>query len=69
MHAAYRGVEAGDRYALTYRPGAGTELALNGEPLVSVEGADFAAAYFAIWLGPAPADERLKRDLLEPRRR
>ncbi|HKJ24591.1 MAG TPA: chalcone isomerase family protein, partial [Myxococcota bacterium] len=69
MHAAYRGVEEGDRYALTYRPGTGTELALNGEPLVSVEGADFAAAYFAIWLGPDPADEGLKRDLLEPRRR
>lgn len=69
MHVAYRAVEEGDRYALTYRPGSGTELALNGEPLVSVEGADFAGAYFAIWLGPDPADEGLKRRLLETRRR
>jgi len=64
LHAAYRDVASGDRYALTYRPGVGTELALNGEPLVSVPGADFAAAYFAIWLGPRPADERFRDDLL-----
>jgi hypothetical protein len=69
MNAAYRPVEEGDRYALTYRPGVGTELALNGEPLVTVEGAEFAAAYFAIWLGPDPADEGLKRELLETKSR
>jgi hypothetical protein len=64
LHAAYRDVGPGDRYALTYRPGVGTELALNGEPLVVVPGADFAAAYFAIWLGPEPADQRFRDDLL-----
>jgi hypothetical protein len=64
LHAAYRSVSEGDRYALTYRPGQGTELALNGEPLVVVEGADFADAYFDIWLGPDPADEGLRDRLL-----
>lgn len=64
MAAAYRSVEEGDRYALTYRPGVGTELALNGEPLVTVRGADFASAYFAIWLGSEPVDEGLREELL-----
>jgi len=64
LNAAYRDVKPGDRYALTYLPGRGTELALNGTPLITIEGADFAAAYFGIWLGREPIDEKLKRDLL-----
>lgn len=65
INAAYRDVKPGDRYSLTYLPGKGTELALNGTPLITIEGADFAAAYFGIWLGREPIDEKLKNDLLE----
>ncbi len=65
LHAMYRDIKPGDRYALTYVPGIGTELALNGTPLGTVEGADFAAAYFAIWLGPKPISDSLKAQLLE----
>jgi hypothetical protein len=64
LNAMYRDVKPGDRYALTYVPGTGTELALNGTPLGTVEGADFAAAVFAIWLGPKALDEPLKAQLL-----
>ncbi len=64
MHAAFRSVRPGDRYALTYVPGRGTELSLNGERLVSVPGADFAAAYFAIWLGEQPIDGGFRDRLL-----
>jgi hypothetical protein len=67
INAAYRDVKSGDRYSLTYQPGRGTELALNGTPLIVIEGADFAAAYFGIWLGREPIDEKLKRDLLRGR--
>ena len=67
LHAAYRDVKPGDRYALTYLPGRGTELTLNGKALTLVEGADFAAAYFGIWLGREPIDAKLKRELLEGR--
>ncbi|MBK9111219.1 MAG: chalcone isomerase family protein [Nitrospira sp.] len=56
-------MKPGDRYGLTYLPGVGTELALNGERKGIVEGADFAAAYFAIWLGPDPINEALKEGL------
>lgn len=64
LHAAYRDVDPGDRYALDYAPGAGTTLRLNGEALASVPGADFAAAYFGIWLGDPPLDASLKQRLL-----
>jgi hypothetical protein len=67
LNAAYRDVQAGDRYSLTYLPGRGTELALNGTPLIVIEGADFAAAYFGIWLGREPINEKLKQDLLKER--
>jgi hypothetical protein len=60
----YRDVKPGDRYSLTYVPGAGTELALNGNRLGVIEGADFAAAYFRIWLGDSPIDTRLRDQLL-----
>jgi hypothetical protein len=60
----YRDVKPGDRYALTYLPRRGTELSYNGTPLVLIEGADFASAYFAIWLGRNPIDEPLKKQLL-----
>ena len=60
----YRDVSPGDRYSLTFLPGQGTELALNGRALGVVEGEDFAEAVFAIWLGRAPLDEGLKEDLL-----
>jgi hypothetical protein len=67
INATYKDVRAGDRYALTYLPGRGTELALNGTPLVIIEGADFAAAYFGIWLGRESIDDKLKHDLLKER--
>ncbi len=61
----YADVRPGDRYQLTYLPGRGTELALNGRPRGVVEGADFAAALFSIWLGQEPFDASLKQQLLE----
>jgi hypothetical protein len=64
LHALYENVKPGDRYTLTYIPGRGTELALNGIRKDTIEGADFAAAYFAIWLGPKPLNAALKAQLL-----
>lgn len=64
LNALYRDVRPGDRYALTYVPGEGTTLELNGVPLGTVPGAEFSAALFAIWLGENPLDARLKAALL-----
>lgn len=62
--ALYRDVQPGDRYALNYVPGLGTELTLNGASLGRIPGADFAAAVFAIWLGANPIDDNFKTALL-----
>lgn len=64
LHAAFQPVKAGDRYALTYLPGEGTTLSLNGVPLVTIPGADFARAYFSIWLGENPAKAAFRDQLL-----
>ena len=52
-----------DRYSINYLPGKGTELRLNELPLGHVPGADFAVAYFGIWLGDEPISKGF-RDLL-----
>lgn len=63
-NSLYEDVEPGDRYALTYVPGKGTELALNGEPKGVVEGAEFASALFSIWIGKKPIDKSFKRQIM-----
>jgi hypothetical protein len=63
-NSLYEDVGPGDRYALTYIPGKGTELALNGKPKGVVEGADFATALFSIWIGQEPIDETFKRQIM-----
>jgi len=64
LHAAYQDVKPGDRYSLCYAPQAGTELLLNTQPLLNIEGGDFATAYFSIWLGDAAISESLRKTLL-----
>lgn len=60
----YTDVQPGDVYTLTYVPGIGSELALNGKPLGLIEGADFAAAYFGIWLDPRTKYRDFRQALL-----
>jgi hypothetical protein len=65
LHEKYQDVEPGDRYALTYLPEEGTELAKNGVRLALVPGEEFGRAYFGIWLGEAPLDRKLRDQLLQ----
>jgi len=64
LNGLYRDVKPGDRYALTYLPDRGTALALNGVEIGMIEGEDFAAAVFSMWLGPRPLSDSLKGELL-----
>ena len=63
-NSLYEDVQPGDRYSLTYIPGKGTELALNGEFKGLIEGSDFAAAVFSIWLGPKSISDSFKQQIL-----
>lgn len=57
-------MRAGDRAEMTYLPGVGTTLVINGKDLGVTAGKDFADALFLVWLGAKPADAGLKEGLL-----
>ena len=64
LYKLFRDVGPDDRYMLSYTPGSGTVLSLNGEPLGAIPGADFAEAYFGIWLGDRPLNEKFRDQVL-----
>jgi hypothetical protein len=64
LNRAYVGVKPGDAYALTYVPGRGTTLRLNGNALATIPGYDFADSYFRIWLGDDPISGTIRDELL-----
>ncbi len=49
---------------LTYVPGIGSEVRVNGLVKDIVLGEDFAKAFFAIWVGANPVDAKAKLQLL-----
>lgn len=65
MFAAQKKMAAGDTFIIDWIPGQGTVItvkgAVQGEPFKEPE---FFAALMSIWLGPAPADQKLKEALL-----
>ena len=63
-NSLYEDVKPGDRATLTYLPGRGTELMLNGRVLGVIKGAEFASALFSIWIGDQPIDDGFKKQLL-----
>ena len=68
LNALYRDVKPGDRYTATYVPGVGTSLALNDTVLGTVPDAEFANAFFGIWIGENPIDTRFRDQLLGKRK-
>lgn len=64
INEAYTTVRDGDESSLTYKPGIGTTLSINGKPVVNIEGKDFARLYFRIWLGEKAISDSLKQNLL-----
>jgi hypothetical protein len=57
-------VKRGDTLSITWRPGTGIDVALNGKARGTVPGDDFARALFTVWFGPRPGDANLKRGML-----
>ncbi len=64
LHAMIPDVVKGDEILLTYVPGKGTVVTAKGVEKGVIEGKDFADALFAVWLGPNPVQEDLKKALL-----
>jgi hypothetical protein len=63
LMAALPEFKNGDRFTITYRPGAGVELK-SSSASTTIEGADFAQGLFLIWLGKHPPNAGLKKGLL-----
>jgi hypothetical protein len=64
FNAMFPDVKEGDEIAMTYVPGKGTMVTAKGAEKGVIEGKDFADALFAVWLGPNPVQEDLKKALL-----
>lgn len=56
--------KTGDVIWIDFTPGAGTQVAINGEVKGSIAGAAFYTALLRVWLGDKPAEAGLKKALL-----
>lgn len=64
LHASFRDIRAGDRYALDYHPRSGLQLIRNGASVFASEDPQLATAYLAIWLAPEGLSDELRNQLL-----
>ena len=54
----------GEEMMFTYTPATGLEVSVKGTVMGTIEGSDFAAVFFSIWLGDDPPNGGLRRGLL-----
>ncbi|MFB4391407.1 MULTISPECIES: chalcone isomerase family protein [unclassified Pseudomonas] len=64
MRKAFVDVRLGQRITGVYLPGKGASFYVDGEPHHSVADADFARAFFGIWLDARTRSPELRRELL-----
>lgn len=64
LHASFRDIRSGDRYALDFRPGRGLNLEINGQVVFSSRDDELARAYLGIWLAPKGLSDSLRDRLL-----
>jgi hypothetical protein len=57
-------VHDGDEILLTYLPGTGTTVAINGKEKLTISAPAFAPVLFSVWLGPKPPSPEMKEGLL-----
>ena len=57
-------VKVGDQMVLTYVPGTGTTLAINGREKLNIANPAFGPVLFSVWLGPKPQNADLKKGML-----
>ena len=66
LRQVYRGLEQGDEVVVTYAPGAGTAVKLNGETIFTDPGAELIGGVVDVFLGPDPVSEDIREGLLGP---
>jgi hypothetical protein len=64
LTAMFPDVSEGDDIVMTWVPDKGTKVTIRGTDRGTIDGRDFADALFAVWLGPDPVQEDLKKALV-----
>jgi hypothetical protein len=64
LHATFRDIRPGDRYALNLTAGAGLTLEVNGKVAYTSQDPALAKAYLGIWLAPNGLSDKLRTNLL-----
>jgi len=64
LHNAYRNGKKGSFASIIHTPGEGLAYCFDNEPVLTIEGDDFANAYFTIWLGEEPSSQTVKKGML-----
>jgi len=64
MQAIFPNVKSGDRIRGIHRPGSGASFMLNDKPIGTIDDAEFARAFFSIWLDPKTSEPSLRKELL-----
>ena len=64
LNGALDDLKSGDEMVLTYVPGTGTTMAINGKDKVTIAGESFEQALLSIWLGSKPPTADLKKGML-----
>lgn len=64
LRQVYQNLNQGDELLITYAPGSGTTVKLNGETVFTDPGAELMAGVVDVFLGPNPASENVRQSLL-----
>lgn len=64
LHASFRDIRPGDRYALNYSASSGLILERNGKATFTSSNPELANAYLGIWLAPNGLSDKLRDSLL-----
>lgn len=65
LQGYYNDLRSGDTVRVSYVPGSGTTLSVNGNTVVTRPGDDVMNAMMKLWVGPDPVSENMKRLLLQ----
>lgn len=67
LQGQYNQLKSGDTVLVSYSPGGGTTLSVNGRNVASRPGDNVFNTMMQIWVGPSPVSENMKRLLLAGR--
>lgn len=65
LESHYNNLRGGDTVRVSYTPGGGTTLSVNGNTVATRPGGDLMDAMLKLWVGQDPVSQDIKRDLLQ----